>query len=320
MKIFALVCTVFLLTFKCFAAEPVPIKIGLQAAGTLAWELAILQSDDRFKNDAYRIETQELANAEAGKIALQSGSVDIIVADWIWVSRLRADGADFTFYPYSTTSGALIVPENSTIKSTRDLSGKHLGIAGGELDKNWLLLQALGKQENIDLVKVVDKVYGAPPLIDEQLRQGRIDAALNYWHFAAKLETQGFRQVIDGQGILKALGVEQPAPTLGYVFSQSWADKNKTALNAFFKAATDAKNLLCDNDSAWAKIIPLLQTDDKAVQQQLHQRYCEGKVNKWTADQEEAAERIYALLKKVSDNQLTGKSEKLQPGTFWQAN
>ena len=176
-----------------FAAEKTTLRIGVQAAGTLEWELSAMQ-DDPHKPSDFQLEIQPVANAEAGKIALQSGAVDMIVSDWIWVSSLRASGADFTFYPYSTTTGALVVAENSPIHTIKDLKGKRLGIAGGELDKNWLLLQALAQKEPLDLNASVEKTFGAPPLINEQIKQGRVDAVLTYWHFAARLEALGFRQ------------------------------------------------------------------------------------------------------------------------------
>ncbi|MFA5019402.1 MAG: ABC transporter substrate-binding protein, partial [Methylobacter sp.] len=115
-----------------YAAEKTVIRIGVQASGTVDWELSAFQENPQTD---FQLEIQHLANAEAGKIALQSGAVDMIVSDWIWVSSLRATGSDFTFYPYSDTSGALVVAENSPIHSIKDLNGKRLGIAGGELEK-----------------------------------------------------------------------------------------------------------------------------------------------------------------------------------------
>jgi len=265
----------------------------------------------------FKLDIQHVANAEAGKIALQSGAVDMIVSDWIWVSRLRAAGTDFTFYPYSTTSGALMVAKDSPIYSVKDLNGKRLGIAGGELDKNWLLLQALAGQQQLDLNASVDKVFGAPPLINEQLKQNRVDAALNYWHFAARLEAEGYRQIIDGKAILKGLGIEETVPNLGYVFKQSWANEHKQALKGFFSAGKQAKNQLCTDDAAWKKIIPLTKVDDAATQAKLRQRYCEGGIEHWGEAQQQAAGRIYMLLRKLSNNQLTGQAENLQSGTFW---
>jgi NitT/TauT family transport system substrate-binding protein len=314
---FLLIGLYLFVSCSSFAAEKTTIRIGVQVFGTLEWELSALQDDPETKSADFQLEIQHIANAEAGKIALQSGAVDMIVSDWIWVSRLRATGADFTFYPYSDTSGALVVAEKSPILSIKDLKGKRLGIAGGELDKNWLLLQALAQKEHLDLNASVEKTFGAPPLINEQIKQHRVDAVLNYWHFAARLEAQGYRQIIDGRGILKGLGTAENVPSIGYVFKQSWAANHKHAVNSFFKASKRAKNQLCSSDAAWQKIIPLTRTDDLATQNILRRRYCEGRIEHWGEQEQQAAGRIYSMLRNLSHNQLTGQSEILQPGTFW---
>jgi NitT/TauT family transport system substrate-binding protein len=302
---------------NAFAAEKTTIRIGAQASGTLEWELTALQDDPQAKSADFQLEIQPVANAEAGKIALQSGAVDMIVSDWIWVSSLRASGADFTFYPYSNTSGALVVAEKSPIHSIKDLKGKRLGIAGGELDKNWLLLQALAQKEQLDLNASVEKTFGAPPLINEQIKQNRVDAVLTYWHFAARLEAQGYRQIIDGRGILKGLGIAENVPSIGYVFKQSWAANHKQAINSFFEVGKQAKDRLCTSDAAWKRVIPLTHAVDLPTQTKLRQRYCEGSVEQWGEKEQQAAARIYTMLRTLSDNRLTGRSESLQPGTFW---
>lgn len=315
--------TVFFIGFclwvsgSSFAAEKTTIRIGVQASGTLEWELQALQDNPQVKSADFELQIQPVANAEAGKIALQSGAVDMIVSDWIWVSSLRATGADFTFYPYSNTSGALVVADKSPIHSIADLKGKRLGVAGGELDKNWLLLQALAQKESLDLNASVEKTFGAPPLINEQIKQNRVDAVLTYWHFAARLEAQGYRQISDGRGILKGLGITENVPSIGYVFKQSWAESHQQAINNFFKVSKQAKNQLCTSDTVWKKTIPLLHTDDVPTQTLMRQRYCEGGIEQWGDKEQQAAARIYTMLRTLSNNRLTGQSEKLQPGTFW---
>jgi NitT/TauT family transport system substrate-binding protein len=306
-----------LLSVNCLAAEKTIIRIGVQAAGTVEWELAALQDELSAKPADFQLDIQHVANAEAGKIALQSGAVDMVVSDWIWVSSMRAKGDDFTFYPYSDTSGALVVPKDSAIHSLKDLKGKRLGIAGGELDKNWLLLQALAQQQQLDLDASVEKVFGAPPLINEQIKQGRVDAVLNYWHFAARLEAQGYRTIIDGRGILQGLGIQESVANLGYVFKQGWADQHKQAVTQFFAASKQAKQQLCTSDAAWQKIIPLTKVDDAPTQTLLRERYCAGGIEHWGEAEQQAAGRVYLLLRKLSKQVLTGQSEQLQPGTFW---
>lgn len=315
MKINILLCSfLFLLTSFCSAEEKNILRIGIQATGTVEWELSALKKQ---ADTDFMIETQAVANAEAGKIALQSGAVDMIVADWLWVARLRGQGSDFSFYPYSSTAGALVVAETSPIHTLADLKGKRLGIAGGEQDKNWLLLQAWAKKDGLDLNTAVEKTYGAPPLITEQLKQNRVDAALTYWHFAARLEAEGYRQVLSERDILKGLGFAENVPSLGYVFKESWGKSHKQALNRFFKASNEAKQSICSDDKVWQKVIPLSKADNVATQNKLRQRFCEGTVAQWGSPEQQAAGRIYSLLYTLSNGQLTGDAKTLPAGTFW---
>lgn len=301
-----------------YCADKLTIRLGVLAFGTVNWELSALNNLNLQNNTDFQLKIIPMANPQAGKIALQAGAVDIIVSDWIWVSRLRSTGSDFTFFPYSTTSGALMVPEHSHIQSLQDLSDTRLGIAGGELDKNWLLLQALAqKQHNINLNTSVTKVYGAPPLLNQQILRGRIDAVINYWHFAAKLEAQHYKQIINGKEILRQLGIQQEIPTLGYVFNREWGNQHKIAINQFLASSQYAKKQLCTSDTAWSAIIPLTRTKDLATQTKLRERYCDGQIKQWGAEEQQAAQTLYTLLKQLSQQKLTGNADKLPAGTFW---
>ena len=316
LKIVFLISSV-LFSSLSLAAENSTIRLGVLASGTLAWELAAMKNQGLLENAGFNLETVAITNQQAGKVALQAGSVDMIVSDWIWVSGMRAQGSDYTFYPYSASAGGLMLPADSTIKTLADLQGRKLGIAGGELDKNWSLLQALAQRQHIDLNKSVEKIYGAPPLLNQQLTSRRIDALLTYWHFAARLEAQGYRQMMSGEDIIRELGIQETVPSLGYVFKQSWGDRHKAALKQFLTAAQTAKDKLCSSDQAWAQIVSLTETDDATTQHQLRTRYCQGLVKQWGAAEQKAAEKIYQFLHQLGDNKLTGKTSQLQPGTFW---
>lgn len=309
-----------LLTFGCktFGADKTIIKLGILPFGTVNWQLTALTNAGLAEHKNFELEVQQVANPQAGKIALQSGAVDIIVSDWIWVSRQRAAGSDFSFYPYSNNAGALLVAKDSPIHTLRDLENARLGIAGGELDKNWLLLQALAmKQAQLDLNRAVTKVFAAPPLLNQQLILGRVDAIINYWHYAVRLEAEGYRQLIDGAEIQKGLGLAVEVPTLGYVFSQSWAEKHRQAFESFLDTTRKSDDLLCESDAAWQQIIPLTKAEQPRVQQLLRQRFCEGRIKNWGAAERQAAATIYTLLRQFSDNRLTGSAETIEPGTFW---
>ncbi len=303
----------------CHAQNKPTIRLGVLAFGTVNWELNALKNEHLLEDAPFTLNITPVATPQAGKIALQSNAVDVIVSDWIWVSRMRSSGADYTFYPYSATSGAIVVPSLSPIQTLADLQDKRIGIAGGELDKNWLLLQALANKQGLDYSSI-EKIYGAPPLLNQQLKQQRVDAIINYWHFAARLEADGYRVIETGSGIINKLGINQIIPSLGYVFRQSWAASHLSAINSFLKSTQQAKDQLCSDLNAWQKISRLTRSDNPVVQNKLRDRYCQGRVLQWEDAHQLAAEKIYQHLQRLSNNKLTGHSATIQPGTFWKIN
>src|SRR5689334_9530180 len=116
------------------------IRVGSLRYGTLSWELDVIAHHDLGKEHGIRVESLELAGVPAGQLALQAGRVDVIVSDWLWVSRQRAAGADLTFVPFSSAVGSLVVPSGSAVHDIPDLAGQRLGIAGSAIDKSWLVL------------------------------------------------------------------------------------------------------------------------------------------------------------------------------------
>src|SRR4030081_3008897 len=125
------------------------IRLVAQRTGSLAWELDVIKAHGLDKKANLDIETLELASTEAGKIALKGGSADVIVSDWTWVARERALGDGLVYYPYLSTLGAVMAPAQSPIRDIADLKGRKIAIAGGPIDKSWLLLRALGLRSGL---------------------------------------------------------------------------------------------------------------------------------------------------------------------------
>ncbi|HFD12446.1 MAG TPA: ABC transporter substrate-binding protein [Crenotrichaceae bacterium] len=308
----------FLHFFTVHASEPFQIKIGVVAFGTLQWELAVIQQFELDKQENLQLRLITLANPQAGKIALHAGTVDIGVADWFWVSNQRTNHhSPLTFAPYSATAGALLVAANSPINTIKQLAGKRIGIAGGEIDKNWLLLQTLAAKQDVNLNETVDKVFGAPPILNQQLLQNRLDALLTYWHYAARLESNGYKRLLDGAQMLSMLGIKQKIPTLGYVFSDQWAHHHREAVLRFLRISQQAKNLICTSEQAWETVLPLTRSEDKQTQTVIRKRYCEGRIQHWEAADKLAASTIYSMITASHPNLFPKQSSTLAAGTFW---
>ena len=80
------------------------LRIGVQTTGTFAWQLDVIRRHGLAERAGLDLKVSEFASPDAGKLALNSGAVDIAVVDWLWVARARALGAKLQFYPYSAVS------------------------------------------------------------------------------------------------------------------------------------------------------------------------------------------------------------------------
>lgn len=295
------------------------IRIAAQRTGTLAWELEVLKTHRLDRQADIDIETTQLASTEAGKVALESGSVDLMLSDWLWVTRERALGDDVVFYPYSSALGAVMVPANSPIGGIADLKGKKLAVAGGPLDKSWLLLQALARRSNVDLKTQADIVYGAPPLLQQKALQGETDATLTFWNFCAELEAIGMRRTVAMEDVVKSLGATGPVAMVGYVFNGNWAQRNRSLLDRFFGATRQAKDILAQSPEEWQRLAPRIAASGTGALDIYRQRYLEGIPRRPLGAEVADANILYDILAEIGGADLVGPARALDPGTFYMA-
>jgi NitT/TauT family transport system substrate-binding protein len=277
-----------------------------------------MQTQALAKKRGIDLEIIQLASADASTVALQGGAVDMIVSDWIWVSRQRAESNLYTFAPYSNAVGSVMVKSDSGITQLADLKGKKLGIAGGPYDKTWLLLRAYAQRKlGVDLTQFAQPSYVAPPLLNELVLRGEVDAALNFWHYAARLEVAGMHALIEVPEILKGLGIEKPIPLIGWVFREDWAKSNPALVKNFLDASYEAKAMLANSDAPWNQLRPKMRVENDEVFKALRAKYRDGIPTCTDPDSTAAVAATFKILADVGGEKLVGKSKTLTGGTFW---
>lgn len=299
---------------RASAAAGKTFRLATLPLGTATWEAAVIKAQ-RFDTTAgFQLEVVKLASNEAARIAFVSGAVDTIVSDLIFAARLRAEGKKVRFLPYSTAEGGVMVASASPITTSEALVGKSIGIAGGPLDKNWILLRAAVLQTSkLDLQKDARPVFGAPPLLAAKLEHGALDAALLYWNFCARLEAKGFRELTSVQAMATSLGAHGKVALLGYLVHE---DGDPAVLAGFAKASRAAKALLASRAAAWTTLRPLMEAPDAATFEALRQAFIDG-IPHQTRDVEIAdATQLFALLAKLGGDTLVGAAKSLPEGLY----
>jgi NitT/TauT family transport system substrate-binding protein len=293
------------------------IRLAVQRTGTLAWELDIIKAHGLDRKSDLEIQRIDLASTEAGKIAFRGGSVDLMLSDWLWVARERALGDKVVFYPSSSTLGAVMVPAKSPIHGIADLKGRRLAVAGGPLDKSWLLLQALALRSSLDLRKQTTLVYGAPPLLTQKALQGEHDATLTFWNFCAELEGKGFTRAVAIDEVMRQLGAKAPVAIVGYTFDSGFAQRNRSTVDRFLGAVRQAKEILASSPAEWERLAPRIGVRDPQALAIYRQRYSEGIWRRPIAEEVADARALYRVLAEIGGSSLVGPVRELDEGTFY---
>ena len=292
------------------------LRAAVLKFGTVNWELDTIRNRKLDQTNGFALEVQGMAGGAAAKVAFQGGETDVIVSDWLWVARQRAAGKDYVFIPYSKAVGGLMVAKDSSAANLTDLKGTKIGIAGGPLDKSWLILRAYAAQEyGMDLAGETEQVFGAPPLIFKTALQGELAGAINFWHFMAKMEAGGMKKLVDVAEAASALGLDPETPLLGYVVKGEMLRDNPDLVDGLARASRQAKEILASDDAAWEDLRERMKPKNEAEFQALVAGFRAGIPTVAKVD-EEAAGRMLKLMVDLGGEDLLGPVTELPEGVF----
>lgn len=310
--------TIFFALALATSAQAEPLRIATQVSGTVNWELSTITARGLDAANGVALVVQEVAAGPAAQIAFEGGAADIIVSDWLWVARQRAEGRDYVFIPYSKAVGALYVPADSKAKSLPDLAGSQIGIAGGPVDKSWLILRAFAQEAyGFDLAGETTQVFGAPPLIYQSALDGQFGGAVNFWHFGAKMQAAGLRPLITVAEAASALGLSSDTPLLGYVVKGDFLRAHPEQVAGFAAASRAAKVVLASDAAAWEALRPQMNAKSDAEFAALVDGFRQGIPADGPVNEADAA-KMLAVMVRLGGAELVGALTELPKGTFYQ--
>lgn len=315
-RLVATAAAILALAGAALAQDLPQLRAALLKTGTVNWEIATIKANGLDRANGFELVVQDYADNAATRIALEGGEADVVVADWIWVAMMRAEGKDFVFLPYSRAVGSLVVKDDSGIASLADLKGRKIGVAGGPLDKSWLILRAYAEKEHgMDLAAETEQVFGAPPLIFKAGLEGETAGAVNFWHFLAKMKARGMHDLVTVTEAATALGLDPDTPLLGYVLKDSFVAAHPEVAQGLARASAAAKEKLRTDDAAWETIRPLMNAESDAEFAALVEGYRAGIPSGAPVD-EAAADRFLRLMADLGGEELVGKATTLPAGVF----
>ncbi len=146
----------------------------------------------------------------------RSGAADIAGGNFIDLLRQRKGGnAIQAIHGFQGYSNIFVVKPNSSVKEFADLKGKKVGSFGTTF-LDWLIARAAGKKAySVDLQTDASVVPGAPPLLNQFLARGEVDATLQFSSLTLAPIARGEqRMLIDLPALMTAAGFRSELPAM----------------------------------------------------------------------------------------------------------
>jgi len=192
----------FVLSLSAVAEQP--LRIGYQKSSTL---ITVLKSRGTLETllgpKGYKVSWHEFPNGLPLLEALNVGSLDFSadVADTVPVFA-QAAGADLTYVAQeapSPSAQAIVVREDSPLRSVADLKGKKVAVTKAA-GSHYLLIAALGKAGL--KFKDIDPAYLTAADGRAAFERGAVDAWVTWDPFLAAVQRQSkVRVLADGRGV-----------------------------------------------------------------------------------------------------------------------
>ncbi|MEN4978493.1 sulfonate ABC transporter substrate-binding protein [Erwinia billingiae] len=175
---------------------PKQVTIGFQKANIFALLKYRGTLDTEFKKQGIAVKWVEFPAGPQMLEGLNVGSIDLAATGDAPPTFAQAAQADLVYLAHSPANPkteAIVVPENSDIKTVADLKGKRVALNKGS-DVNYLLVSAL---ENAGLsYKDVKAIYLPPADARAAFQRGAVDAWVIWDPYYAEVETNAKARLI----------------------------------------------------------------------------------------------------------------------------
>jgi NitT/TauT family transport system substrate-binding protein len=301
-------------------ASPRPVlRLALEAGGTLTWELYVMHRLGLDSAAEAKVQPLRYATKAAAETALRGGEADVKVDDWIFATRARAQGVPVEAVDaFSRAVGGVVVRAGGPIRSLADLRGQRLGVTS-LADKGYTILRAVVlAQFGYDPQRASHVLAAAPPLLNQLLERGDVDAIVQYWQYIPSLEMTGkFRELVSTRALLRRIVPGGDVPFLVVVATDGAIREKAAGLRWFLRALREAKGRLAGDSGLWDELLRagLLGVPDPAVIPALRARYRRGVPGPWTQSTIETLARLTEKLVDVAGPDILGVA-RLDPAAY----
>ncbi|MFI5265808.1 MAG: ABC transporter substrate-binding protein [Chloroflexota bacterium] len=243
------------------------MKFGAIANASQSYVVRVMKDKGLDKKYGLDVTIVNLTSAQQQWTSMRSGDVEIASGSVLDLLRQRQAGLKARAIRGSIAIGNEIVTvPDKPYKKLSDLKGARVGTPSTTLF-DWMIVRAAGKKaENFDIGTDTQAANSSPPLLNEQLLKGQLDAALQFApDNTLAAETQGkLRKIASLAEIMQEAGFDPQSFYLEFTVTEAWTSKNPGGAAKLVAAMDDAINVLETDDSVWPALAKASGVEDPA--------------------------------------------------------
>ena len=228
------------------------VRIMISPAGTMGMAPAVIKKHGFDRKHGFNLEVVSYSDQKTPTAAIQGGSAEMIVFDWLATARLRAAGTPVVgIAPFLTYVNSVVVAKDAPYKTLADLKGKRVGVQN-KTGFDWIIMQAAAQQlHKMDLGKDVEVREGAVPLLRGLIEKGDLDATQMWNSLAPEMLASGkYRTLVSIRELTQQMALPT-VPFLMFSMREDYARKHPGNARAFVAAYRDAAEVLLNDEKVW---------------------------------------------------------------------
>ncbi len=243
------------------------VRLPTSEDATQVWHLAAIKKYHIDKKYGFTLKLVPAATPQMTATAIQSGSGDIAIFQFLDIARLRKTGLDIVGVGPFLEWGAdhFIVPADSKVRDLCDFKGKKIGIYS-RTSLDWILdVATFHNVCHLDVAKDIVVQEGAVGLLRGLIETGRLDGAHMYNNLTPAIVATGKARILyQMKEPIKKLGLPR-IPFLFYSVTKAYRTAHPQNVRAFLAAYREAVDELRAKDDVWQEHGKELKMTPKAI-------------------------------------------------------
>jgi NitT/TauT family transport system substrate-binding protein len=235
------------------AQEAVPVRMGVIASGG---QTEIPLAVQKYALDRkYGIALQEVDLSAPGQqyVMFRADTIDLAPGTFVDLMRQRKAGIALqAFHSAQRYNNYIVTKPQSPIRSFADIKGKRMGEFGTTF-LDWLILRAAGKKAfGFDVETESELVQGSPPLLNQFLAKGEVDAMLQFSTLTlGAIKSGDQRLIIDVPSLMRRAGFSPDCFNSHWLVTEKWNAAHPGAVRRLSQMVDEAYVKLRTDDALW---------------------------------------------------------------------